>query len=228
MFIRILLCFSLLPLTHILSLGTTENILFLSHFCPPFRCLQRKDPTRDVSSPAWTVPTLSASPHMGNVSDHHLPGSLLYRCVHVPSVLRSPELDTVPPALSRKELSHPLVFWQHLSLCIWWHHQPSLPLQHITDLHSTWVSTRTFLPSCFLAGNPLAHTGARVCSFPGIGSTLSFIEFHVIFVSPFLQWQHNLLVYKPLLHFYVISTNTVNEIAQINWKEQCKSYQAYP
>lgn len=119
----------------------------------------------------------------------------------------------------------PLIFWQHFYSCSWWHCQPSLTQQHITDLHSTWVSTRNFLLSCFLAGYPLASTGACVCSFPGTNSMVPFVEFHMLPVSPISSaWpcasgcQHNLLAYEPLPQFYVISANTVNEIAQINQK----------
>lgn len=79
MFIRNLLCFSLLLLIQILS--TTENSLILFHFCPCFTDIQWKDPFRDIFSPGWTDPTLSASPHMATVWDYHLPGSLLYQCL---------------------------------------------------------------------------------------------------------------------------------------------------
>lgn len=189
MSIRNLLCFSLLLLIQIL--GTTENSLILFHFCVRFTDIQWKDPSKDLSSPGWTVPTLSASPHMGNVSDHLLPGSLLYQCVHVPLVL-SPELDTSPPELSRRELSHPSTLWQHFYSCSWWHCQPSLTQHHITDLHSTWVSTRTSLLSCFIAGYPLASTGF-VPSQVQFNTPLCWISGALLAVSPFLQPDHVLL-----------------------------------
>ena len=57
-------CFSLCPLPLVLSLGTTEQSLAPSSLHPPCRywCTLMRSPWA-FSSPGWTVPAPSASPH---------------------------------------------------------------------------------------------------------------------------------------------------------------------
>jgi len=61
-FMQSLLHSSLCPLPLVLALGTTEKSLVPSSLHSPFRQMLKRSPWA-FSSPGWTVPTLSSSPH---------------------------------------------------------------------------------------------------------------------------------------------------------------------
>lgn len=115
MFIRNFLCFSLLPLTQILSLGTTENGLILSHFCPAFRYLHTVK--RSLQRPLFSRLDSPNSFSLSSFGKHFRTTPCWLFAVSVcpcPSSAEEPRTGHCHTSAEQKGISHPSIFWHLL------------------------------------------------------------------------------------------------------------------